>query len=288
MKDFARFIGVDYSGAEAPVAGLTGLRVYLAEREKAPVEVTAPQSVGRWWTRKAIAAWLVDELAKPRPTLVGIDHGFSFPLAYFREHGLASDWPGFLDDFQRHWPTDEDHMYVDFIREGVYGRGDLRWGSSRWRRLCEVRSGRAKSVFHFDVPGSVAKSTHTGLPWLRFIRNTLRDAVHFWPLDGWEIPPGRSVIAEVYPSLWRASFPVEGLTRDQHDAYAVAAWLSEADRDGRLAAAFRPALTPADRRWPRSRAGFLVYRADRTDGLLSAAPEAVQVSHEPGAQKREE
>jgi hypothetical protein len=247
VKDFARYIGIDYSGAEVPEAGLTGLRVYVAADERAPVEVAAPRAVGKWWTRKAIAGWLVDELAKPVPTLVGIDHGFSFPLAYFKEHGLAEDWPSFLDDFQRHWPTDQDHMYVDFVREGVEGRGDLRWGSSRWRRLCEVRTGRAKSVFHFDVPGSVAKSTHAGLPWLRFIRSMSNGEVHFWPFDGWEIASGRSVIAEVYPSLWRGGFPVEGLTRDQHDAYAAAAWLREADRDGRLAAAFRPALTPSDR-----------------------------------------
>ena len=25
-------------------------------------------------------------------------------------------WPAFLDDFQRHWPTDDD-IYVDFVRE---------------------------------------------------------------------------------------------------------------------------------------------------------------------------
>jgi hypothetical protein len=39
-------------------------------------------------------------------------------------------------------------------------------GNSRWRRLTEERAGSAKSVFHFDVQGSVAKSTHAGIPWL--------------------------------------------------------------------------------------------------------------------------
>jgi len=42
--------------------------------------------------------------------------------------------------------------------------------NARWRRLTEHRAG-AKSVFHFDVQGSVAKSTHAGLPWLRYIRS---------------------------------------------------------------------------------------------------------------------
>jgi hypothetical protein len=243
---FLRHVGIDYSGAQTPVSSLTGLRVYLAEEGAAPTEVSAARSVGRYWTRKAIAAWLCEELARPTPTLVGIDHGFSFPLRYFEMHQLPTDWPYFLDDFQRHWPTDSDHINVDSVRHGVEGQGALRTGNARWRRLSELRTRRAKSVFHFDVPGSVAKSTHAGLPWLRFIRKELGRRVHFWPFDGWNVPAGRSVIAEVYPSLWRDNFPGEGLTRDQHDAYAAAAWLSQADRHGRLASAFRPTLSPAD------------------------------------------
>jgi hypothetical protein len=43
-------------------------------------------------------------------------------------------------------------------------------------------------VFYFDVQGSVAKSTHAGIQWLRFIRQRLGDRVHFWPFDGWDIP----------------------------------------------------------------------------------------------------
>jgi hypothetical protein len=159
---------------------------------------------------------------------VGIDHGFSFPLRYFEVHALKPDWPNFLDDFQRHWPTDDDHTYVDFVREGVCGNGTARMGNARWRRLTEERAGVAKSVFHFDVQGSVAKSTHAGIPWLRFIRERLGSRVHFWPFDGWDIPAGRSAIAEVYPALWSRRFTNEGRTGDQHDAFSIAAWLSRA------------------------------------------------------------
>jgi hypothetical protein len=35
-------------------------------------------------------------------------------------HGLLPDWPRFLDDFQRHWPTDDDHTCVDFVREFTF------------------------------------------------------------------------------------------------------------------------------------------------------------------------
>ena len=119
-------------------------------------------------------------------------------------------------------------------------------GNSRWRRLTEERAGSTKSVFHFDVQGSVAKSTHAGIPWLRFIRERLGSRVHFWPFDGWDIPAGRSAIAEVYPALWSRSFAKEGRTGDQHDGYCIAAWMSRADRNGSLAAFLKPDLTPQE------------------------------------------
>lgn len=245
---FDRFLGIDYSGAETATSSLSGLRVYLAEGEGPPVEVPPPASTRKYWTRRGLAEWLVEQLGEDAPTLVGIDHGFSFPLRYFEVYGLEPDWPSFLDDFQRHWPTDERSLYVDFIRDGLHGNGAARMGDPRWRRLTEQRAGRAKSVFHFDVPGQVAKSTHAGLPWLRFMRRQLGARVHFWPFDGWDVAPGRSAIAEVYPSLWSKSFASEGRTPDQHDAFSIAAWLSRADRDGSLAALLNPDLAPRERR----------------------------------------
>jgi type I restriction enzyme, S subunit len=114
-------------------------------------------------------------------------------------------------------------------------------------RLTELRAGSAKSVFHFDVQGSVAKSTHAGIPWLRFLRQRLGPRVHFWPFDGWAVPSDRSAIAELYPALWSRGFAREGRTGDQHDAFSIAAWLAMADRDGSLATFLRPRLSPPER-----------------------------------------
>ena len=246
MPAFKRYIGIDYSGAQTPTTSLRGLRVYVAEGAAKPVEAAPPPSPRRYWTRKGVAEWLVVELTEHARTLVGIDHGFSFPLRYFETYGLVPDWPVFLDDFQRHWPTDED-IYVDFVRDGLCGNGMARTGDARWRRLTEERAGTAKSVFHFDVPGSVAKSTHAGIPWLRFLRRRVGSRVHFWPFDGWEISPGRSAIAEVYPSLWSRDFVREDRDGDQHDAFSIAAWLSRADHDGDLVGILTPNLTATER-----------------------------------------
>ena len=243
---FERYIGIDYSGAETPTSSLKGLRVYSANHESQPSEVQPPPSPRKYWTRKGIAEWLVEQIKEKTITLIGIDHGFSFPLRYFEVHHLLPDWKHFLEDFISHWPTDDDNTYVDFVRDGVCGNGAARSGNSRWRRIAEARA-RAKSVFHFDVPGSVAKSTHAGIPWLQYIHRNSDGLVHFWPFDGWDIPKARSVIAEIYPSLWSRSFSREGRTSDQHDAYSVAEWMRLSDLDGALSSFFNPSLTEYER-----------------------------------------
>jgi hypothetical protein len=248
MPQFDRYIGIDYSGAETATSSLPGLRAYAADHTSAPKEVLPLASPRKYWTRLGIAEWLREQLSGPNPVLVGIDHAFSFPLRYFEKYGLPRDWPAYLDDFQRHWPTDEDKTYVCFVRDGVCGKGSERVGDPSWSRLTELWTPSAKSVFRFDVKGQVATSTHAGLPWLRYLRTHCRERVHFWPFDGWEIPSGRSVVAEVYPSLWMRRFANDGeRDGDQHAAYAVASWLRRADLNGSLPRFFNPALESRER-----------------------------------------
>jgi hypothetical protein len=136
---FERYVGIDYSGAQTPASSLKGLGVYVADRLTTPQEVEPPPSPRKYWTRREVAQWLLERIFEGTPTLVGIDHGFSFPLQYFEQHGLLLDWSSFLDDFQSHWPTDDD-IYVDFVRDGSSGNGAARSGNPRWRRVTELRT----------------------------------------------------------------------------------------------------------------------------------------------------
>jgi Helix-turn-helix domain of transposase family ISL3 len=87
----------------AKTLGLSDQRLLnWLKAEAAPVKILPPPSPRTSWTRKGVAGWLVERLAEDVATLVGIDHGFSFPLRYFEAHRLEPDWPGFLDEFQRH------------------------------------------------------------------------------------------------------------------------------------------------------------------------------------------
>lgn len=66
--------------------------------------------------------------------------------------------------------TDQ-RVYVDFVRDSAVGNGAAH-GPRPLAAVDQERAGGSNSVFHFDLQGSVVKSTHAGNPWLRFIRQT--------------------------------------------------------------------------------------------------------------------
>lgn len=146
MPQFSRYIGVDYSGAKTPDSSCRGLRVYTAENTNEPIQIQPSPSPRWYWTRRGLAEWLCNELGSETPTIVGIDHAFSFPLAYFEKYRLSSNWENFLVDFQHHWPTDARNTYVSFIRDGNAGQGRKRTGERSWLRLTEQWTPTAKSV----------------------------------------------------------------------------------------------------------------------------------------------
>ncbi len=240
---FTRHCGIDYSGAKTAHDLLRGLRVFLSRDLGEPQEVRQPSGASRHWSRAGLAEWLMDLLGDAVPTLVGIDHAFSFPETYFKEQRRSGDWTSFLRDFQGRCPADEPGRRVCDLAWGPDRRS--KWGDARSRRIVDCRTG-GKSVFHFNVPGSVAHSTHAGLPWLLRIREA-RPEVHFWPFDGWLPPAGRSVIAEVYPARWNRRWERTDQTQDQHDARCIATELRNADMTGTLTDWFCPALLPNER-----------------------------------------
>lgn len=219
----------------------------MAEGSGAPNQVLLTSGRKKYWTRRGLAEWLREELDRDIPTLVGIDHAFSFPLAYFEKYRLSSNWQDFLEDFHHHWPTDAPHTYVCFLRDRPSGSYLKRTGERSWFRVTETWTPTAKSVFGFGVQGEVASSTHAGLPWLLHLRKKCRRPLHFWPFDGWEISEGASVVAEVYPALWMRRFPRDDRDSDEQAAYAAAAWLKRADRDGSLSGFLNPHLTDEER-----------------------------------------
>ena len=236
---FEKYIGIDYSGAGPAVKRNKALQVFMAAEGSKPVKIKTDVGSNWNWNRKEIAHWCLEQLKNDGPIIIGIDYVFSFPHSYMSRNEISS-WDHFLDDFYTHWPTDKDNTTVESLR-----KNNKRAGKLDEFRLTENWTSSAKSVFQFDMTGQVAKSSHAGIPWLRFLRSqpTLSGKVHFWPFDGFTIPRRSSAIAEVYPSIFRRRFSKENRSVDEHDAYSIARWLQEMDSRGVLSQYFNPPIT---------------------------------------------
>jgi hypothetical protein len=153
---FTRYISIDYSGAKTPDVEPQGPEMLP---RRLPVATRRSSTASEQYrTRRGIAEWLVERLQEPVPTIVGIDHGFSFPLKYVDAHELPHNWPRSSTSSSAIGAPTKTIPASISVRDGSCSDGALRAGKARWRRLTEIRAGAAKSVLHFDVQDSVAKS----------------------------------------------------------------------------------------------------------------------------------
>lgn len=235
-------VGIDYSGAATPDSRLPGLAVYAASDGLPEPRHPPGAGPGKHWARREIADWLVERLASDQRVLVGIDHAFGFPASYLDRYGLGS-WDDFLVDFAREWPMDQPDATV----KKVGAQPPSRTGKPDEFRLTDRWTSSAKSVFHFDIPGAVAASSHTGIPFLLRIRERVGDSVHFWPFDGWELPEGKSAVVEVYPSILRKRYECPCEDEHERDACCATRWLRDVSDRGTLARYLDPPLTEEER-----------------------------------------
>jgi len=253
---FLHHIGIAYSGAEAPVSRLRALQVFACSGGAAPQAVSPFDAGARNWCRKEVARYIRERLLGDELCIIGIDHAFAFPAAYYRRQHIAS-WDEFLRHFTYEWPTMRDHMYVDFLRDEVSACGE-----PHELRLCERWTASARSVFQFDGHGTGAKAAHAGIPWLKQFRaeHRVRMRTHFWPFDGFDLPANRSVVCEVHPPLLRRRFDQDMRSTDQHDAYAIAQWLRDVDVRAALGDYCNPPLTLPERQQARLEGWMLGVR----------------------------
>jgi hypothetical protein len=247
MPLFHRYIGIDYSGASAPSAPLQGLQVFVADRTSEPAQQESPHPRTWKWDRQRLASWLLERLLEDAPTIVGIDHAFSYPLEAMGAEARRS-WTDFLAWFEERWPTSEQPVallvprnldVLERFRQAL--RLADRWAPTAMP-VCSGWEAQGPNVFF---------STHAGIPWLRWLRQATAGQVHFWPFDGFAVPAGRSVVAEVYPRVFRRRYDPPPLTPDERDAWLVCRWLKDRDEKGCLAPYFQPPLDDAEARQAR-------------------------------------
>lgn len=237
MTAFDQYVGVRYSGRKGPEERLDDLVVFAAREDHEPWrELNRSDGEGRW-SRQELAAWLLAKLSEDSRVVVGLDHAFSFPQSYMHRNNLGS-WDAFLRDFESHFPTHK--VSVKELLPGL-----RRLGEEDEQRLTGRWTAFPRSVFQFDLQDNAARATHAGIPWLSYLRRA-GDRVHFWPFDGLQLPAGRSAVVEVRPARLKYRYTRDGLDRQEHEAFAITAWLQDRDRLDLLRPYFTPPLSDTE------------------------------------------
>jgi hypothetical protein len=237
MPVFDQYVGVRYSGRKGPSERLDDLLVFAArEDHEAWRELNRSDAEGRW-SRQELAAWLLAKLSEESRVVVALDHAFSFPQTYMHRNNLES-WDVFLRDFESHFPTHQ--VSVKELLPGL-----RRLGEEDEQRLTGRWTAFPRSVFQFDLQDNAARATHAGIPWLSYLRRA-GERVHFWPFDGFALPDGKSAVVEARPARLKYRYGREGLDRQEHEAFAIAAWLQDRDRLDLLRPYFTPPLSESE------------------------------------------
>ena len=214
MRDFDRFVGIDWSGARGPYQA--GLAVFMAEAgDSAPMRVIPPNQ--KRWSRHEIASWL-QEISANRRVLAGIDFAFAYPV-YDMEGAYCGYFPEFADspqDAATLWRLiekinqTEAHLYGGAIWDhpdlGAYynapsGRRGAKFYSRRRQTEQAAKAVKSPSpTFNCVGPAGVGTGSLAGMRLLHH----LADKAEIWPFDNHPAGSKNLTLVEIFPSYYFA------------------------------------------------------------------------------------
>jgi len=155
-----------------------------------------------------MAEWLVERLSEDRLTMVGIDHAFSFPLRYFETYHLLQIGRPSSMTFRSTGPP------MMTILCQLYPGWPPRQGRGSFREYALAasggRAGRRQVGLSLRRTG-LGGQVHPCRPAMAALHEAAAwQTSSFLALRRLESPACRSVIAEVYPSLWSKRFERKG------------------------------------------------------------------------------
>ena len=307
MPLFHTHIVVDWSARSKPSpAKPTGDAIWWAvARIGGGIEVEEPAYVRtRHEALDRLAGLVAGELDLGRRVLLGFDFPFGYPAGVAeRLTGKATamalwDWlAARIEDA----PDNANNRYdvAAAVNDAYPGLGPF-WGRpAAWpyptiperasertersahppeRRLCDIRTTGAKTVWQLAYTGSVGSQMLLGLPALKRLTQDPRIAgrTAIWPFEtGLRTPGAQAAIAEVYPSLLRAEVRARRREDEILDSAQVrvnAEAFARLDARGGLAPLFAgaPRLTADERRLIETEEAWILglgYEDTLTDAL---------------------
>lgn len=213
IPDFQTFVAVDWSGSAA--RHLPGLQVASISARGREAGLVVPPS-GRYWTRTAVVAHLLETARRRGPLLAGLDMGLALPFldakSYFpgiaeAPHTALQLWravdAGCRDgaDFYGGAFCRPPSPFADYFN--APGRRGSRFDINRARltEQCCRKWTRPSSVFNGVGAGSVGMGSLAGMRVLHALTRRHHDLkVAIWPFQ--ETRNVDLVVLEIFPRLY--------------------------------------------------------------------------------------
>lgn len=212
-KNFERFIGIDWSGAEKP-----GNRIQVAQcfsGKKVPEIINNRKQQN--WRRKDIIDWLAELHHDGQRVLVGFDFAFAYPYcdkgAYFpgpvpSPETVEALWEiidaicqDSTDFYGGPFYKPQDAMFGEYLhypfKKGKRYEGRLRKTDAS---CLNIRGCVPASVFKCLGAASVGIGSIVGMRLLHHVNNKLNQSFLIWPFQ--DLDNFRSVIVEIFPRLF--------------------------------------------------------------------------------------
>ncbi len=257
--EFDLFAFADYSGAADKY--LQRRHIVLAVADSGHEDIKVIPRLTRPELTNKIRNILFAAQKYGQRVLFGLDHNFSFPLNFAQQAGFScTSWrdtlytlpSGETSDI-RQWAVQINHFFQQRFGSGIFwGPGfpqrrkpDFPFAEAGFseRRLIEQQIPRMQPVFKLGGIGSVGLQSLYGMIQLKTLiaeTGNFGIPVHFWPFDGFEIPPNHHVGIEIYPALYN-----KYQKRDLNDAIETARYFRNQSRTGELFQLFK--LNPPQR-----------------------------------------
>lgn len=205
MRRFARFVGIDWSGARGQRH--RSVQVALAEAGDAAPQIVLPP--GGVWSRNGVLDWLA---AQRDDVLIGIDAGFGFATVPGFELPAKALWA----EIDAVCAGDADlggHAYIDHRRDAFWlgaadGPRHLRAHLRRTEAAYAAsKLGQPTSNFVLLGAAQVGKATLSAMRLLHRLQRPV------WPFDA--VPDAGPVLVEIYAQAFARMGGVRGKIRDR-------------------------------------------------------------------------
>ncbi len=213
MKNFDRFVGIDWTGAKSPIISKA-----IAVSE-CTMDV-APTLINQKWSRQLVCNYIESLLSGNQRILIGIDCNFGY-ASEILEHQIGKHKTAFdlWAEIDQHCVKDPNFFAGGFWQHGSYKsyfwtEGKMKNGFQMPMRQTEIHCrqngfGHPESPFKMIGAKQVGKGGLSGMRLAYYLKKKHQDKIAIWPFDNDDIcNNAKIVITEIYPRQFiiRAGF----------------------------------------------------------------------------------